>query len=599
MLIRDVKEFGSDYLVHMEYIPEFIERMKRSIPFPHRKWNDSEKSWVFTQKGLEMLRNMPNVVFYEDALNEVVDTSQFNIPTPCGIDESIDFEKFRRLPTDSAPELYPYQFQKEGISRLVNMKSQGLYFECGLGKTYTSICAAKELMDRKIISQCLVISVVSMAISSWTKTLDRMGYSYRVIGGPVKYRASELYQATEDFIITLSTSCDSEKYPLYLTSDDLQKAGKKSSVKPKKTKSFVDVALKKENLMLVVDELHKLSDTQSATFKNMLKIRKHCVRATGLTGTVIKSTPERCLLPLRFEYPDVFSNKYEFENAFTIKEQGRFGQQIVGYRNLDVLKSILHKAGMPALKKDHLPDLPELLPPKLIYCETDKVSLELVDRIRNSPDGRKLEPNHAELNDIYIRTHEALVCPSMFESSYIAKNRLEAVKDVLDNLDGKTIIFTTLKKAILELYNYLTKAGFGCTCCSGDQTPFEIDRRVDKFVKDDNCTVMIATIQKMGTGFDGIKIAQNAIIYDLNTNAADLIQAIGRLHRDGQKNAVSQIYILQDNTISEYQYKKVMAQKDLTENIEDTQNMPIETTMDLREIFELVKDSKNFLRRKT
>lgn len=591
MLIKNIKERGEEFLVQMEYIPEFIERMKRSIPYPQRKWDAIEKSWVFTKKGFEMLRNMPNVVFYEDALNEVVDTSQFNVPDPCGLDSSIDFEKFEK------GEFKPYPFQKVGISRIVNMNSQGLYFECGLGKTYTSICAAKELIDRGVISQCLVVLMVSMAITSWTKTLDTLGYSYEVIEGPIKFRASKLDLCKKDFIITLCTSCDDKKYALYPDLESLKNAGKKNSKTPTKRLSFVGAALKKERLMVIADELHKLSDTQSARFKNLLKIRKHCLRATGLTGTVIKSSPEKCLLPLRFEYPSIFSNKSEFENAFTIKEQGRFGMSIVGYRNLDVLKSILHKAGMPALKEEYLPDLPELLPPKLIYCETDKISLELVDKIRNDISERALVPNGAELKDLHIRTHEALVCPSMFDPRFEATNRLQAVESVLESLAGKTVIFTTLKKAIIELYNYLTKRGFGCTCCSGDQPPQEIDRRVDKFVNDPDCSILIATIQKMGTGFDGIKIARNAIIYDFNTNAADLIQAVDRLHRNGQKNAVSQIYILQDNAISEYHYRKVMAQKELMENVEDTSRKPIESTMDLREIFELIKDSKNFLRR--
>lgn len=597
MLIRSVEKIKDRNYLQMEYDKLFIDRMKASIPFPLRQWDADKKQWHFSDKGLEMLRNLPNVKFYEDALKEVVDTSQYNLPVPYGkIDPSIDFEKFRRAPTDNLPELYPYDFQKRGISRLVNMEAQGLYFECGLGKTYTSICAAKELLDRKMVSKVLIISMVSIAISSWTNTLDRMGYSYQIIDGPLKYRPSLLKHSKVDFIITLSTSCDDDKYPLV---DEENLNLKKKKGNSRKKRSFVDIALETRKLMLIVDELHKMSNTQSGRFKCLLKIRKGCVRGVGLTGTVMKSTPEKCLLPLRFEYPDVFSRKSEFENAFTIKEQGRFGMNIVGYRNLDILKNILFRAGMPALKKDYLKDLPPLLPPKLIYCETDDISIKLVDKIRNE-EACKLGKGdeYTELKDVYIRTHEALVCPSMFDPKLRATNRLEAVADCLDNLDGKTVIFTTLKSAILELYSYLTEKGYGCTCCSGSQSAEEIDRRVKKFVTDDSCTVLIATIQKMGTGFDGIKIAQNAIIYDFNTNSADLIQAIGRLHRDGQKKTVSQIYILQDNAISEYQYRKVMKQKEMTESVEDFFRGPINSTIDMREVLDLIKDSKNFLRRK-
>lgn len=599
MVLKQIQKQGNRYLVSFSYDKDFVEQMKAAIPWKDRIWTNQGK-WSFSEKGLEMLKNLPGVVTYEEKLNEYVDASFYSLPKPyIGIDKSINFEKFRRLAINNLPELYPYSFQKEGISRIVNMEAQGLYFECGLGKTYTSICAAKELMDRGIVKQCLVISMVSMAINSWVDTLERMGYSYEVILGPGKYRPTLLELSKADFIITLRTSCDDEKQTIYKTLEDLKNANKKKILAHKKKikKSFVDIACEKQNLMIITDELHKLSNVSSSQFKNLMKIRKSCVRATGLTGTVIKSTPDKCLLPLRFEYPNVFSRKWQFERTFLVQEQGRFGLQTIGYRNLDKLKELLYDAGMPALKRDYLKDLPELLPPKLVYCETDKCSLELVDLLRNQelPDSLQ-ELDYSKVKDLYIRTHQALVCPSLFSAKARATNRLNAVLETLDSLEGKTVIFTTLKAAIRELYYFLTEAGIKCTCCSGDQDTFEINKRVSKFVNDDSCTVMIATIQKMGTGFDGIKVASNAIIYDFNTNAADLIQAIGRLHRNGQKNAVSQIYILQDNSVSDYQYKKIMKQKELTENIEDT-NAKINETLDLREVLALVQDSKNFLRR--
>lgn len=601
MLIRDEQRRGQWIHITFTYDKAFVEMMKAAIPKSERRWVEDPKGWEFTEKGYAMLKNLPNVRTFDEALHEQVDASQYDLPIPYkGIDPSIDFEKFRRPATETAPELYPYDFQKEGVSRIVNMPAQGLWYSCGLGKTYTAICAAKELLDRGEAKQVLIVSMVSMAINSWVDTLDRMGYSYEIIDGPGKFRPTELYLSTADFIITLRTSCVSDKFTVYKTLEDMKSSTKKktSPEKLKGKKSFVDIACKKEKLVLIADELHKLSNTQSSQFKNLLKIRESCVRGIGLTGTVIKSTPEKSLLPLKFEYPKYFSRKWDFENTFLIQEPGRFGLETVGYRNLDKLKEILYRAGMPALKKDYLSELPDLLPPKLVYCETDECSLDLIDLLRNQEFTGDLKSlDYTKVKDIYIRTHQALVCPSVFSEKFKAWNRLQAVADTLESLDGKTVIFVTLKPAILELYYFLTDLGYGCTCCSGNQSTDEIERRVGKFVNDDNCTVMIATIQKMGTGFDGLKVAQNAIIYDFNTNSADLIQAIGRLHRNGQKNAVSQIYILQDNSVSEYQYKKVMKQKELTESIED-RAVATSETMDLREILALIKDSSSFMRKK-
>ena len=604
MLVKQIEETIDNgekrYLVKMEYDADFLDKMKTSIAWPNRKWDPDNKAWSFNERGLAQFRNMPGIVFYEDALAEVIDTSEFSLPEPfIGIDESVNYSKFDRPETKFAPPLSLWNFQKQGISRIIHEKSHGLWFEMGLGKTYTTICAAKELIDRGEIEQCLVISTVQIALDSWIDTLTRMGYSFEILDGPGKFRPSRFFQMKSDFVLTLDTTASEERYPLYETEEALKSAGKKNLKIPRKKRSFVELANEKKKLMLVVDELHKLSNTQSKTFKSLLKIRKAHDYAIGLTGTVIKSTPEKCLLPLRFIRPNVFSNKGAFEDAFTIKEMTRFGLKIAGYRNLDVLKSILHRAGMPALKKDHLKDLPPLLPEINVVCDTDQVSLDLVDKIRNE-DCMKLSrgSEFLELKDVFIRTHQALVCPSAFINGAKATNRLQAVADCLESLDGKTVIFTTLKKAILELHAYLTSLGIGCTCCSGSQSKEEIDRRVNKFISDENCSVMIATIQKMGTGFDKLKIAQNAIIYDHYTNAADLRQAIDRLHRSGQKNQVTVINILQDNCISEYLYEKIQSQKGLMENIEDANKLGIESALDMRHIFDLISDSSKFLRRR-
>lgn len=604
MLIRKIEQEkvnGEDrWFVQMSYDAEFIQRMKSSIPFPKRGYDPERKQWHFSKDGLDMFRAMPGIRFYEDALREVVDTSEFNVPEPwTKIDNTIDFKRFDRPEWKGQAPLSLWEFQKVGVSRLVHTPFNGLSFEMGLGKTYTTVCAAKELLDRGEIKKVLIVSTVSIALDSWITILTRMGWEYELLLGPCKQRPTLFKTSTAQFIITLDSSCEDKKYPLYQTREEMKDRHAKV---PRKKRSFVGVCVEQEDLMVVVDEIHKLSNTQSPTFKSMLKIRKASKHAVLLTGTLMKSTPEKVLLPLRFAYPDVFSNKADFENAFTIKDFDRFGPVIVGYRNLDVLKSILHKVAMPALKKDHLKELPGQLPAVEIICDTDAVSLELIDIMKNEREDQIRQPRKGsgllELKDFYIRIHQALVCPSAFRKGAMAKNRLEVVSDCLENLNGKTVIFTTLKRAIHELYDYLTGMGIKCTSCSGDQDYYEIQRRVDKFVDNDDCNVMLATIQKMGTGFDRLKVAQNAIVYDLNTNAADLRQAIDRLDRAGQKNPVTVVYILQDNAVSQYQYEKLMEQKKMMEEIEDEKLLEIDSAVDYRHILELLKDSSKFMRRR-
>lgn len=101
MLIKKIVDYQTKYgprhLVDMISDKEFIEKMKSSISWPDRSYDSAKNQWSFSDKGLTMLKCMPGVVLYEEALSECVDASQYDLPEPYkGIDETINFEKFRR-----------------------------------------------------------------------------------------------------------------------------------------------------------------------------------------------------------------------------------------------------------------------------------------------------------------------------------------------------------------------------------------------------------------------------------------------------------------------------------------------------------------------
>lgn len=615
MIVKEVKEKNINgykrFVVSMGYDKNFIEVMKKSIAFPHRIWDPDEKKWHFSEIGIKQFRLLPGVIFYEEALNEMVDLSGFNLPESKKEEKLFfDWKKFNRpaktriirdpslsdsqVEVEIAPPLSLWTFQKLAISRIWDNHHQGLWMEPGLGKTYTAVCAAMELLEKGLIDRCLVISCVSIALDSWITTFERMGVEYDLIDGPMKYRPTKLYLSSKPFVLALHTSCSDESYKLFETEESMLLDSKNKGAKAKRgKKSFVDVACMKKTMM-VVDEIHKLSNTQSKTFKAMRKMGLASEYRVPLTGTVMKAVPEKCLLPLRFLHPEIFSNKAEFEEAFTVQENTRYGLQIVGYRNIDFLKKIIHNVGQVALKKDHLKELPALLPAVEIVCETDQLSLDLINKMRNEDEAFKIAKSYLELKDLYIRIHQALVCPSVFGPKLKATNRLQAVSDLVESINGKVVIYTTLKAAITELYAHLKDEKIRAVCCTGDNSFEEIQEAINLFSEDPNLNVLIATIQKMGTGFDRLKVASTAIIYDHNSNASDIRQAIDRLHRAGQKNEVSVYHITQDNPVSVYQYEKYLFQKKLMEDIESGKEQLIESSVDIRHVLDLVKASNTF-----
>ena len=316
-----------------------------------------------------------------------------------------------------------------------------------------------------------------------------------------------------------------------------------------------------------------------------------------LTGTIIKSTPEKALLPLRFIAPNVFSNKGIFEEAFCVKEETNFGNKIIGYKNLIRLKELIHSYGMVALKNDYLSDLPEVLPPKKIIIETSPDSLKVIRSLRDNETlkliQKKENVDYAQMQDLYIRMHQALISPHVFSDGLRARNLLVAAESLVSSLPGKTVIFTTLIEAAEELSSYFNSLNIKNVVCSGRYKQSEIDDKVNEFSKTKDCNLLIATTAKMGTGYDTLKVAQNCIIYDFNLVAGDMIQAIDRLVRAGQKNKVSVFEFVQDNPISQMQYEKVKMQQNIISETEDSK-LKISNSIDLSHIIGLALKSNLF-----
>lgn len=574
---------GIRHWVSFKYDKEFVEKVKK-IPPSHRAFEPTTKMWGFTDRGWTLFCAISDTQF----LGNLLAPSDIGY-TPRKIKttlEKVDWEKYRVPATETDPELYPYDFQKLGISQIIRNKGQGLLFEPGLGKTYTAVCAAKELLDRGEIGQVLVISLIGGVIKQWSKLLKRMGIAHTIIDNNIKMvdRPQAYSDCSTPFVLTLYTSVLS--------------AGKVGRAKKRKFPKVFEEKSKKLPQMVIADELHKLGDVSSKTYKAFLAMAKRAKYRVPCTGTIIKSTPDKALSTLRFIAPRVFSNKGVFEEAFTVKEEGKFGPKVIGYKNLDRLKELIHSYGSVALKRDHLKDLPELLPPEVITVETSKDSMAVIKSIRGDETlkliQRKADVDYAQLQDLYIRIHQALTCPSIFSDNFLAKNSLEALVSILEEVEGKTIVFTTLIGAVREISTYLSKQGIANVACCGGIPDSIISSRVDEFIKNRDCKVMVATVQKMGTGYDDLKVAQNCIIYDFNMVAGDMKQAIDRIYRGGQKNNKISIFeILQDNVFSEYLREKIKLQENIINQTEGIK-LKAKDSVELSNLIRLALESNLF-----
>jgi len=135
----------------------------------------------------------------------------------------------------------------------------------------------------------------------------------------------------------------------------------------------------------------------------------------------------------------------------------------------------------------------------------------------------------------------------------VPSKRLDAVKDILEETTGKVILWSRFRYDIQQLTNMLIKE-YGEECVAsyyGDTPDDERQEIVTKFQDPDSRLRFF--IGNPATAGYGLTLTEaNTVIYYANDfNLETRIQSEDRCHRIGQKNPVTYIDLITDNTIDE------------------------------------------------
>lgn len=299
--------------------------------------------------------------------------------------------------------------------------------------------------------------------------------------------------------------------------------------------------------MIIADEVHACKDSASLQGKALLAL--DCDYKVALTGTPVMNQPIDIYTTLNWL-------GFEKHSAFAFKKHycimGGFGQhQIVGYKNLPELQSILDKCMLRRLKQDVL-DLPE----KIYindYVEMTKDQIKLYDDVRNNIieniDKIKLSPNPLVQ---LIRLRQVTGNPNLLSSSITANPKfdrmLEIVEEVVAN-NGKVLVFSNWTNVIEPAYELLKSKKYDPAMYTGKNKDIR-EKEKDRFMTDEKCKVFLGTMDAMGTGLT-LTAANTVVFLDDPWNRAKKDQCEDRVHRIGTKESPNIITIMCKGTIDE------------------------------------------------
>ena len=329
-----------------------------------------------------------------------------------------------------------------------------------------------------------------------------------------------------------------------------------------KSKTLADVVLdgikRYRPHLVVIDESHRIKGQSSNVSRMADRIGQVVDKRIILTGTVMPAGPLDVFSQWRFLDPFAFGDLDEdgvrrratfqrFQNRYAVLG-GYMGKQVTGYRNMDELQKVMGERAAVVLKRDAL-DLPpviETVVPVMLTPAEKKAYLEMKKNLSvafaSTAAGPTATVNNRLVQVMRLRQITAGHLPDdMGIVREIGTSKADTIASLVhDTLvsEKRIVIFTLFTHELEMLARKIEKQGTVVEKISG-ATPNDermaIRRRFGDLQGHPERTVLIAQIKTLSLAVNELVTAQNIIFGSLSQQRDDLIQAIDRLNRIGQK----------------------------------------------------------------
>jgi len=330
----------------------------------------------------------------------------------------------------------------------------------------------------------------------------------------------------------------------------------------KKGLDFAGRFLRTHRTMMAVDESTSIKTPTAKRTKSILALSKLANYRRILTGSPVTKSPLDLYTQCAFlnEHLLGFTSFYTFRNRYAVMVDRNFGGRRVqipaGYKRLDELSRIL-KAFSDRVLKENCLDLPEK-----IYIERQVELTEEQSKAYSTMKSAALASLKGKIATAphiltqMMRLHQ-ITCGHLKSDdgtiTEIKNNRLDELLDVLDEVEGKVIIWANYIYDIEHIvFNIKKKYGehsvvqyYGAVASDKRQTAIE------KF-QDPKSDARFFVGNPQTGGYGITLTAANTVIY--YSNGYDLekrLQSEDRAHRIGQKKSVTYVDLVAPKTVDE------------------------------------------------
>tara|TARA_R100001594_G_scaffold112628_1_gene147476 strand:- start:698 stop:2047 length:1350 start_codon:yes stop_codon:yes gene_type:complete len=346
----------------------------------------------------------------------------------------------------------------------------------------------------------------------------------------------------------------------------------------KKGMKIAEKFLLAHSALMAIDESTTIKSPTASRTKSVLKLRVLAKYRRILTGAPVTKSPLDLYTQCFFLDPDFldFSSYYAFKNRYAIMVDRNVGthsfKHVMGYRRLDELNEKLNNFSYRVLKEDCL-DLPEKVYMKRIITLTDeqkKMYSEMKKFALAELEGKKTTATSALAQ--LVRLHQ-IICGHLTtddgEVRTLKNNRIKELLDILEETDGKVIIWAVYRHDIKEITNVLS-GRYGKNAVEsffGDTLDRDRQDIIDRFQDRESDLRFFVGNPKTG-GYGLTLTASHTVIYYSNSYDLEIrLQSEDRAHRISQDKKVTYIDLITEGTVDELIVKNLRSKINLATKI--------------------------------
>ena len=459
----------------------------------------------------------------------------------------------------------PYAHQMTALEKSWNKETYAYFMEMGTGKTKVLIDNLAMLYDKGKVNGALIIAPKGVVGTWYTNELPTHLPDH--IENVTVLWQPNITKKQQDTLDTLFQ----EGEGLHILIMNVEAFSTDKGTK------FAQKFLSCHNTMMAIDESTTIKNPKAGRTKNILNLAHDAKYRRIMTGSPVTKNPldlfTQCyfLDPFHLEHESYFSFRTRYAIMKTANISGRQIQLVSGFKNLGELSDKLQPFSYRVLKENCL-DLPDkIFIKRQITLTPDQ--RKLYDQMRKQAlailEGKVSSTTNALTQLMRL---QQITCGHFTDDTGktqpIANNRISELMNVLEDIEGKAIIWAHYQYDMKNIMQEIEKVyGPGSMVDYYGLTPKEVRQdHITKFQNDPKCRFFIGT---PSTGGYGITLtAANTVIY--YSNGYDLekrLQSEDRAHRMGQKKPVTYVDINAEDTVDEKIVKALRAKIDIASQV--------------------------------